>query len=157
VSWSNTNYASFRWDWDAVGTFAAAPIWTFYKSISHDSATRNDGSILGGSIDTTNVSAFSYVKGNLYGRVTSAGVPAGAPSNPPLVTSGSAGSVSPIAGANWLTNYQSLNGDTDYITFVNTPAATTADTQQFMLALFDGPTMVPSTYTPVCSLKYSWT
>ena len=157
ASWVISNYHWSRWDWDSVGTFAAAPIWTFYKSTSHDSASRNDGSILGGSTDTTNTNAYSYIKANLYGQVTATAAPTAQPSNAPLVTSGTAGSVSPVAGANWMTNFQSMNGDTDYITFAATPAATTAGTIEGMFVLFDGPTMTPSTYTPVCSLKYSWT
>jgi hypothetical protein len=154
VTWANTNYHFLRWDWDAVGTFAAAPIMTMYKSTSHDTASAGDNTLTGG--NSTDTSSSSYVKANLYGQVTSAGAPAGAPTNAPLVTTAN-GTTAATAGANWMTNYEGLMGDTSYITFAATPAATTAGTIEFMLALFDGPNLTPSTYTCVLSLKYSWT
>ena len=157
AAFTNASYKMAKWSWDNLGTFASVPVFTAYKSTSHDSATRNDGSILGGSADTTNSVAFSYLKGNIYGQVDGSGVPAVAPTNAPLVTSGVAGSVNPTAGANWQTNYQSLNGDTDYCSFAAQPAATTAGLLSIMFALFTGPGMSPSTYTPVLTLKYTYT
>jgi hypothetical protein len=154
-TWVNGNYLFARWDWDAVGTFAAAPIFTAYKSTSHDSPTLGDGTILGGNV--TDTGSRSYLKANVWGRVTSAGAPGVAPTNPPLVTSGSAGNQAGTTGASWMTNYASLQGDNDYITAGFTPAATTADTWNIEFALFDGPNTTPSTYTPVLSLKYQWT
>ena len=157
VAYDKANYLFSRWNWDAVGTFASAPIFTAYKTTAHSAISRNDGSILSGSTDTTNTNAYSYLKGNAFGRVDSAGAPAAAPAAAPLVTDGTAGSVSPTAGANWLANFQSLMGDTDWITFVATPAATTADTWSIHYALFTGPNLTPAIYTPVMSLRYTWT
>ena len=158
AAFTNASYKMAKWSWDNLGTFASVPVFTAYKSTSHDSATRNDGFILGGSADTTNSVAFSYLKGNIYGQVDDgSGAPTVAPTNAPLVTSGVAGSVNPTAGANWQTNYQSLNGDTDYCSFAAQPAATTAGLLSIMFALFTGPGMSPSTYTPVLTLKYTYT
>ena len=86
----------------------------------------------------------------------SAGAPAAAPSNAPVVTDGTTGTVSPSAGANWLTNYQGLQGDNDYITAPFTPAATTADQWSLMMRLFTGQNMNPGAHTPVVSLKYTF-
>lgn len=154
-AFTNNNYLWARWDWDNVGTFAAAPIFTAYKSVSHDSPSAGDGTILGG--HATDTGSRSYLKANVWGRVTSAGAPGAAPSNAPTVTDGSAGNQAGTTGATWMTNYASLQGDNDYITAGFTPAATTADTWNIIFALFDGPNMTPGTYTPVLSLKYAWT
>jgi hypothetical protein len=89
--------------------------------------------------------------------VTSAGAPAAAPANAPVVTDGATGSLAPTAGANWLTNYQGLQGDNDFITAPFTPAAVTADQWNLMIRLFMGANMTPGTLTPVVSLKYTWT
>lgn len=156
VSWANSNYNDKRWTWDAVGTFASAPIITMYPTNAHGSITRNDGTPLGGSSDTGGT-ARSYFKANAWGRVTSAGAPAAAPSNAPAVTDGATGALTPTAGANWLTNYQGLQGDNDYIQFPSTPAATTADSWPWMMTLFTGPNMLTGTYSAlVASLKYTY-
>jgi len=86
----------------------------------------------------------------------SAGAPAAAPTNVPVVTDGATGNLSPTAGANWLTNYQGLQGDNDFMTAAATPAATTADQLIMMLTLFTGPNMATGTYTNVCSVKYTF-
>jgi hypothetical protein len=157
-AFSNNNYHWARWNWDAVGTFASAPIFTAYKTTGHAAISRNDGSLLGGSADTgSSGNERSYLKANLYGRGTIAGAPAAAPTNPPTVTIGSAGSVTPAGATSWCTNYQGLMADTDYITFYATPSPTTADSNECIFALFTGPNMVPSTYTVVISMKYTWT
>jgi len=149
------NYLFARWNWDNTGTFASAPIFTGYISNAHGAITPGDGSLLGG--HATDTGSRSYLKGNAFGRVTSGGAPAAAPGNAPVVADGSAGSLSPTAGANWLANFQSLQGDNDYITAPFTPAATTADTWYIHFALFTGPNMTPATYTSVLTLKYTWT
>jgi hypothetical protein len=157
-AYSKDNYLWARWNWDNLGTFASAPIFTAYPTTGHGTITREDGSLLGGSADTKpGATAFSYLKGNAYGRVDSAGAPGAGPANAPVVTDGTAGSVSPTAGANWLTNFQSLQGDNDYITAPFTPAATTADTWSLHFALFTGPNMTPSLYQVYMVLKYTWT
>jgi len=113
--------------------------------------------MLQGSTTDTGATARSYLKGNLYGRVSSLTAPAAAPTNAPVVTDGATGSLAPSAGANWLTNYQGLMGDTDFITAPFTPAAITTDSVQMMLTLFTGPNMVTGTYsTPVVSCKYTF-
>jgi hypothetical protein len=156
IAFSNANYNMARWNWDAVGTFASAPIFTAYPTTGHGAITRGDGSLLGGHATDTGGTARSYLKGNAFGRVTSAGAPAAAPANAPVVTDGTTGSVSPTAGANWLTNYQGLQGDNDYITAPFTPAATTADQWAVMFRLFTGPNMSPGTHVPVLSAKYTF-
>ena len=155
-AFNHASFRQFRFDWDAVGTFASAPIFTAYPSNAHGSVTRGDGSILGGHASDTGATARSYLKGNAFGRVDSAGVPAAAPSNAAAVTDGTTGSVSPSAGANWLTNFQGLQGDNDYITAPFTPAATTADQWSMIIPLFLGAERNAGVSTPVISLKYTY-
>ncbi len=157
TAFNNADYNQFRFNWDNVGTFAGAPILTAYPTTGHGTITRGDGSLLGGHATDTGATARSYLKANAFGRVSSAGAPAAAPTNAPAVTDGATGSLSPAAGANWLTNYQGLMGDNDFITAPFTPAAVTADQWQAMLRLFTGPNMSPGTLTPVISAKYTFT
>lgn len=157
AAFNNASYLQFRFDWDNVGTYASAPTYTAYPTTAHGAISRGDASLLGGHATDTGATARSYLKGNAFGRVTSAGAPAAAPANAPVVTDGATGSLAPTAGANWLTNYQGLMGDTDFITAPFTPTATTADQWNLMLRLFTGPNMAPSTYTNVVSLKYTYT
>ena len=156
-AYSKDNYLWARWNWDNLGTFASAPIFTAYPTTAHGAIVRDDGSLLGGKIADTGGTGKSYLKGNAFGRVDSAGAPAAGPINAPVVTDGTIGSVSPVAGANWITNFQSLQGDNDWITSIFTPAATTANTWSLHYALFTGPNMTPATYTVVMTLKYTWT
>jgi len=154
-TYSKDNYRWARWNWTNDGTFASAPIFTAYPTTAHGAITGGDGSLLGG--HATDTSSYSYLKGNLYGQVTATADPAAGPSNAPTVTSGTGGSVNPTAGANWIANFQALQGDTNYITFAATPTATTAGSIACHFALFTGPNMTPSTYTVVMTLKYTWT
>lgn len=156
-AFSKDSYLWSRWNWDNTGTFASAPIFTAYTTTAHGAIVRDTGALLNGKIADTGGAGYSYLKGNAWGRVTSAGAPGAGPTNAPVVGDGTAGSASPTAGANWLTNYQSLQGDNDYITAPFTPAATTADTWYLHYALFTGPNMVPAIYTVVMTLKYTWT
>ncbi len=156
-AYSKDNYLWARWSWDNTGTFGSTPIFTAYPTTGHGAITRGDGSLLGGSNDTKpGASQFSYLKGNAWGRVDSAGAPGVGPTNAPLVTSGTVGAVSPTAGANWLTNFQSLQGDNDYIVASFLPTATTADTWSIHFALFTGPNETPGTYQVVMTLKYTY-
>ena len=155
-AFSNANYNLARWNWDAVGTFASAPIFTAYKDNTHGAITRGDNSVLGGNTTDTGSTARSYLKGNAFGRVTSAGAPAAAPANAPAITDGATGAATPTAGANWLTNYQGLQGDNDYIQLPATPAATTADAWAVMVALFAGPNLATGTYVNTLSIKYTY-
>lgn len=158
ATFSNTNRLMARWAWDAVGTFASAPIFTAYDTTAHNSpAARGGGGILAGHVTDTGATARSYLKANLYGQVSSVAVPAAPPGAAPTVTDGTTGSVSPTAGANWLAAYQGLMADLDFVTFVNTPAPTAANTQHVMLALFTGPNQTPGVWTPQISLRYTWT
>lgn len=162
--WSNSNFNDARWTWDNLGTFASAPIYTAFLDTSHAAIVRaanatNSGvaNLLQGSTVDTGATARSYLKGNAWGRVSSAGAPNIAPTNAPLVTDGTTGSVSPTAGGNWMTQYQGLMGLTDYITAPFTPAATTADSWQVMLHQFTGPNMNTGTYAAiVISLSYTF-
>lgn len=156
VAFSTSDYRQARWNWDNLGTFASAPIMTAYPSNAHGAVTRGDESILGGHTSDTGGTARSYLKGQAWGRVDSAGAPGAAPGNVPTVTIGTTGSVSPTAGANWITNWQSLQGDNDYITSPFTPAATTADQWAVMFRLYMGANLATATYTPVISLKYTF-
>jgi hypothetical protein len=157
AAFSNANYMEFRLDWDNTGTFASAPIYTAYPSNAHGAVSRGDASILGGQTTDTGATQRSYLKGNAFGRVVSGGAPAAAPTNAPVVTDGTTGTVSPTAGANWLTNYQGLQGDNDFITAPFTPTAVTADQWNLMIRLFMGANETPGTYTPVVSAKYTYT
>jgi len=154
---AHTYYLWARWNWDNTGTFASAPIFTAYPTNAHGAIARDDGSLLGGKIADTGGAGYSYLKGNAFGRVVSAGAPAAAPPAAPVVTDGTAGSMSPVAGANWLANFQSLQGDNDWISAPFTPAATTADQWNLHFGLFVGPGMTPATWTPVICLRYTWT
>lgn len=156
-AYSENNYLWARWNWDNTGTFASAPIFTAYPTNAHGAVVRDDGSLLGGKIADTGGGGYSYLKGNAFGQLDSVAAPAAAPAAAPVVTDGTAGSVSPGAGANWLANFQSLQGDNDYITAAATPAATTADKWSLHFALFTGPNEVPATYTVIMCLKYTWT
>ena len=151
------NYLWARWNWDNTGTFASAPIWTAYPTNAHGAVTPDDGTLLGGKIADTGAAGYSYLKGNAYGRVVSAGEAAAAPAAAPVVTDGTVGVISPAAGANWIANFQDLQGDNDWIAFPATPAATTADQWNIEFALFTGPNMTPALYVVVLCLKYSWT
>ena len=155
ATFSNANYMHSRWDWDAVGTFASAPIFTAYPTTAHGAITRGDGSVLGGHATDTGGTARSYLKAAMFGRVTSAGAPAAAPGSGPTVTDGATGAVTPTAGANW-SAYQGLQGDNDWLAFPSTPAATTADQINTIFALFTGPNQTPGTLLWVQSLKYTY-
>lgn len=157
-AFANTNYLFARWFWDNTGTFASAPIFTAYLTTGHTTpGSRGGGGILAGHVTDTGATARSYLKANAFGRVTSAGAPAAAPTNVPTVTDGATGSLSPTAGANWLTNYQGLMADIDFITSVFTPAATTQDQWNVIFNLFTGPNQIPATNTFQLTLKYTWT
>lgn len=156
AAFTNANYLQARINFDAVGTFASAPILTAYPTTAHGAVTRGDNSLLGGNTTDTGATARSYLKGNMFGRVVTAGAPAAAPTNAPVVTDGTTGAVTPTAGANWALNYQGLQSDNDYLQFPSTPAAATADNINIMLALFTGPGMSTGTYQNDLTVKYSY-
>lgn len=168
ATWANANFNDKRWVYDSAGTFASAPIFTAYTSSAHGTPGRGDNSILGGNTTDTGGTARSYMKANCYGTAETAltastslggtGQPAAAATNAPVVTDGATGSLTTSAAA-WNTNYQGLQGDTDFITFTNTPATPTA-TQfaaiRLCLTLFTGPNMATGTYQNVISVKYTF-
>jgi hypothetical protein len=156
-AWSKDNYLWARWWWDNTGTFASAPIFTAYLTSAHGAIVRDTGGLLQGKIADTGGAGYSYLKGNAYGRVVSAGAPAAGPAAAALVGDGTAGVASPAAGANWIANFQSLQGDNDWILAPFTPAATTEDQWNIHFALFTGPNMLPALYQVVMTLKYTWT
>jgi hypothetical protein len=156
TAFTNASYLQFRFDWDAVGTYASAPIYTAYPTTAHGAISRGDGSLLGGHASDTGATARSYLKGAMFGRVTSAGAPAAAVGSAPVVTDGTTGAVSPTAGANWST-YQGLQGDNDWLAFPSTPAATAADQINLMIRLFMGANLTPGTLVPVVSWRYTYT
>lgn len=154
----NSNFLFARWWWDNVGTFASAPIFTAYNDTNHNSpSSRGGGAMLAGHATDTGATARSYLKANAFGRVVSAGAPAAAPANAPTVIDGATGSLAPGAGANWLTNYQGLMADLDYITAPFTPAPTTQDQWNVIFNLFTGPNQIPAVNTAKLSIKYTWT
>ncbi len=103
----------------------------------------------------TDTSSTAYLKGTLFGDDQTANPAAGNAGTTLAVTSGTAGSVSPGAGA-WLATWQSLQGAIQFITHRRTPAATTAGKIFFSLALFTGPNMSLGTITPVVTFTYSY-
>lgn len=157
-AYDKDNYLWARWWWDNLGTFASAPIFTAYPTVGHGAIVRQDGSLLGGANPDTKpgANAFSYLKGNAYGRVVTGGVPGAGPGAAPLVTSGTVGSVSPAAGAFWLADFQSLQGDNDYITAPFTPIPVTQDQWNVEFALFTGPGMNIGLHQVQVTLKYTW-
>jgi len=158
ASWVSTDYKWCKWHWDNTGTFASAPIVTAYMTTAHGAITRGNNAaadaILSGNTTDTGATARSFLKGNWYGNGATQ-VPAASPTNAPVVTDGATGSLVPGSAA-WLTNYQGLQGDNDYITCTATPAATTANDWYGVLALFMGVTETPAIFVPVLSLKYTW-
>lgn len=158
ATWVSTDYKWAKWHWDNVGTFASAPILTAYMTTAHAAITRGNNAaadaILSGNTTDTGGTARSFLKCNAYG-FGAAQVPAAAPTNAPVVTDGTTGSLATSTGA-WLTNYQGLQGDNDYITCGATPAATTAGDWYTVYTLFDGVTETPAVFTPFASMKYTW-
>lgn len=47
-AYSKDNYMWARFNWDNLGTFASAPIFTAYPTTGHGAIARDDGSLLGG-------------------------------------------------------------------------------------------------------------
>lgn len=153
-AFSNANFNFCRWSWDAAGTFASAPVVTAYYSSAHGAITRGDNQLLGGNATDTGSTPRSYLKANWFGNGTSQS-PAAAPPTPPAPTDGMTGPSVPNSGA-WLTNYQGLQGDNDFIQCPATPPAKTANQWYGILALFAGPNLSPATFTPTVTLKYTW-
>jgi len=160
ATYDGTNAKSnvLRWNWDNTGTFAAAPQFSAFGDNTHatPSAGTQPGAQSGSPIvngHSSDTSSTSYLKGNAYGNGSSQAPSAGAAGTTLLVTSGTAGAVSPGSAA-WLSTWQSLQGWTQYILCTATPAATTANTWNFTLALFTGVNQSTGTLLPVLTLNF---
>lgn len=149
------NYLWARWIWDITGSFASAPIFTAYPTIGHGAIGAGDGSLLGGhAVDT---GSRSYLKGNAFGQVDSVAPPGAGPLAPPAIGNGAVGALSPVAGPNWMANFQSLQGGNDWILSIFQPAAAAPDSWSLHFALFTGPNETPALYVVVMTLRYTWT
>lgn len=159
---TGSHYNVYRISWDNVGTFASSPIVSAWATSSYPSASpgtqpgTGDGtSVINGTSESSNT---SLLKAAFYGvGLTSGGVADNPSSNfgtNPSATSGSAGAVSPTQGA-WGA-WQSLQSATQYVQNATTPAATTAGTWNFLLALYLTASMTGGTLLPVFGMQYSW-
>lgn len=147
-------------DYDALGTFASAPTFSAWGDTTHQapSAGTQPGAQAGSPIvngHATDTTSTSYLKLNEYGDDQTTNPAAGAVGTTLLVTSGTAGSVSPGAAA-WLATWQSMQGAIQLITHRRTPAATTAGKIFFSPVLFTGPNMSLGTLTPVITFTYTF-
>lgn len=161
ATYDGTNAKSnvLRWHWDNTGTMVAAPQFTAYANSTHTApsagtqppGTNNDAITNGQSSDT---SSTSYLKAAAWGSVVlpANSLTAGAAGSSPSATTGTAGSVTPGAGA-WST-WTSLQGAIQYILFGSTPAATTANTWNWTCILFVGANLSTGTVTPVATMTY---
>lgn len=154
ASFTRATYLQSRWNWDATGTMASAPIFTAYPSNAHGAISRGDGSLLGGHASDTGGTARSYLKILAYGITASQQTPGAQPSADPVVTDGTTGSVATSTGA-W-SAVQGAQGDNDYITCGDTPPATTARIWYTMIRLFMGANLNTGLHQPVLSLKYTY-
>lgn len=162
---TGSHYNEFRINWDNLGTFAAAPIISAWKDSTLPSASPGtqppttsggDGSsIVNGSSDTNNA---SYLKGVAYGYGVTTGGSADNPSSNygtnPTATSGSAGATTTSSAA-W-SGWTSLQSATQWLADGVTPAATTAGTWNFLLALYMGVNITGGTLLPVLGFQYQW-
>ena len=161
---TTAHYKQFLVSWDALGTFAGAPIISAWKDNTYPAAspgtqpTPGDGSAIvnGQSSDT---SSTSYLKANAYGFGVDTGgtqqTPSANAGGTLAVTSGTAGAVSPATGA-WLATWQSLQAATNYIQDGVTPKATTAGLWYFLISLFTGPNMQGGVLLPQLGFQYLW-
>lgn len=158
VAFTNNNYFMLRWSDLGNGSYAASPLMTAYDDNTHSAPTsRNSAGFpnnLAGNASDTGATARSYMKANAYGYFGQA--PAAAPNSPPAVTDGSTGALTPATN-NWLTNYQGLMANIDYISHGQQPANNVAQKWYFMLAMFSGANMATGVYAnTVVSMQYTW-
>lgn len=156
---TNANSNVLRWNWDSVGTFAAAPQFSLFNSTAHTTPTAGDGSIAGG--NSTDTSSTSYLKINAYGYGVDTGgtqqtPAAGSLTTAVAATDGTAGAVSPGTGAWIATHWQSAQGWTQYILDAVVPKATTAGFWYWTCVMYVGPGMTTGTLTPVITMQYSY-
>jgi hypothetical protein len=166
---------AFRFNFDANGSPASAMQFTAFQDTADTTPTQNsqtanatDGRniINGNTTDCgTGVSGSSpsYFKANAFGS----GKPSGGQETPtsaslsstPAITNGTAGAVSPSAGAWIATNWQSMQG---WISYIQAPAlyvtAAGVGYWYFNCALWVGPNMATGNmvWVPFC-IQYTWT
>lgn len=155
-----------RWNWDAVGTFAAAPQFSAFGDNTHTApvAGTQPGAQSGSPIvngQVTDTSNHSYLKINAFGFGVDASGTQQTPAagsvgtNPTATTQNAAGAVSPATGA-WLTTWQDAQGWLDYILDGAVPKATTAGFWYWTMILFVGPGMSTGTLLPCITFQYSY-
>lgn len=164
---TNAHFLQFRWNWDNIGTFASAPSFSAYGDYTNPAASPgtqtgpglpSGAPIINGSSETSNT---SYLKANAYGYGTDASgtqqTPTANASGTLLVTSGTSGSVSPGSAA-WLSTWQSLQAANQFISDGVIPGSPGhAGLWYFLLALYTGPGMSPSSaMLPCLTLSYAW-
>lgn len=162
---AKTNANVLRWNWDSVGTYAAAPQFTAYGDTSHTNPVggTQPGAFAGSPIvngQSSDTSSTSYLKFNAYGYGVDTGgtqqtPSAGAAGTTLTATSGTAGAVNPATGA-WLSTWQSAQGTVQYIQDNVIPKATTAGFWYWTMALYTGVNMSTGTLTPVITMTYSY-
>jgi hypothetical protein len=164
---TNANANVLRWDWDGLGTFAAAPQFTMFGDNTHatPSAGTQPGAQSGSPIvngQATDTSSTSYCKINAYGNGVTAGgtqhtPSAGSVGSAPTVTTGGAGAATPAATPAWLATWNDAQGWTNYILNGATPQATKAGYWYWTMALFTGVHMsTGSAIQPVLTLQYAY-
>lgn len=154
-----------RWNWDNLGTFAAAPQFSAFGDNTHTTPSpgTQPGSQSGSPIvngNSTDTSSTSYLKINAYGYGVDTGgiqqTPSAGAVSTVAVTDGTAGALSPATGA-WIpTHWQSAQGWTQYILDAVIPKATTAGFWYWTCVLYQGVNMSTGTLLPVITLQYSY-
>lgn len=159
---TSAHYMQLRISWDAVGTFASAPIISAWKDNTYPAAvpgsqpgTGDGSSIVNGTSGES--SSTSLVKANAYGYGYSGSqqTPSANAGGTLAVTTGTAGAVSPGTGA-WLTTWQSLQAATQYIQDAVTPTATTAGLWYWVMAMWIVAGMTGGVLLPVVGMQYTW-
>lgn len=162
---TNAKANVLRWNFDALGTLAAAFQFSAFGDNTHatPSAGTQPGAQSGSPIingSSGDTSSTSYLKINAYGYgVSNAGVqqtPAAGSVSTVAVTDGTAGAVSPGSAAWIATHWQSAQGFTQYILDGQTSQALTAGFWYFTCVLYCGPGMSTGTLQPVLTLQYSY-
>lgn len=154
-----------RWNLDNTGNPISAMQVTCYADSTHTApsagtqppGSHNDPFTNGQSSDT---SSTSYIKGNCYGSgLTAGGVQetpaAGTVGTNPGATTGSAGAATPSAGA-WLTTWQSLQGNIQYLQGPATPQTATAFNWYQTVVILIGANISTGTFTIVYDLIYTF-
>lgn len=154
---TNANSNVLRWNWDNSGTFASAPQFSWFDVTSaHPNPTAGSGTIGGGNATDTGGSGTSYVKINAWGTYQTTNLAAAAAGTTLSATVGTAGAVTPGAGA-WLATWQDAAGFRDYILGQGVPAATTANDLFWSMVLYTGPNMTTGTFGSASTAGPSFT